>query len=159
MEKRFPSAVLMSCVLSLMIVFAQAPSTRSNEVTVKIERLNLPELGLPAGPYSHAVVHGRTLYTSGFTAFGTDSQAGGMAEQIGAIFRQFEIIAASQNASLAELVKVTIFITNPADIPELRTALEKQYGSNVPASSLVIVASLFAPELAVEVEAIFALPG
>ncbi|TQV74451.1 RidA family protein [Denitrobaculum tricleocarpae] len=122
-----------------------------------VQRINLPELGLPAGPYSHAVIQGQTLYTSGFTAYGTTAQAKPVKEQAQAIFRQFEIIAASQNTTLANLIKVTVFLTDPSDIPELREALVALYGPNVPASSMVIVGSLFAPDLAVEIEAILAL--
>ncbi len=40
-----------------------------------LARQNFEELGLPAGPYTHAIRHGQTVYTSGFTAFGTPAQA------------------------------------------------------------------------------------
>ncbi len=122
-----------------------------------VQRLNLPELGLPAGPYSHAVIQGQTLYTSGFTAYGTAAQTKPVKDQVQAIFKQFEVIAANQNTTLAGLIKVTIFLTDPMDIPELRDALFEHYGPNVPASSMVIVKSLFSPDLAVEIEAILAL--
>ena len=121
-----------------------------------VQRLNLPELGLPAGPYSHAIVHGQTLYTSGFTAYGTAAQAASVKEQVRAIFKQFRVIAASQGTTLANLVKVTIFLTIPESIPELRDALVEEYGPDIPASSMTIVRSLFAPELKVEIEAILA---
>lgn len=121
-----------------------------------VQRLNLPQLGLPAGPYSHAIVHGQTLYTSGFTAYGTAAQAASVKEQVRAIFKQFRVIAASQGTTLANLVKVTIFLTSPESIPELRDALVEEYGPDIPASSMTIVRSLFAPELKVEIEAILA---
>lgn len=135
----------------------ESPLTHTSEAAVKLQRLNLPELGLPAGPYSHAVTHERTLYTSGFTAYGTAAQAGSVAEQVNAIFEQFEVIAGSQNTSLANIVKVTIFLADPSYIPELREALVQRYGPHIPASSMVMVGGLFAPELAVEIEAVFAL--
>ncbi|WP_289033144.1 RidA family protein [uncultured Roseibium sp.] len=122
-----------------------------------LTRINLPELGLPVGPYSHAVRHGDTLYTSGFTAFGTDAQSASASAQAAAIFDQLERIATSQGSSMEKLVKVTVFITDPASIPSLRDALTERYAEQVPASSMVIVNGLFAPELALEVEAIFAL--
>ncbi len=124
---------------------------------MNLERLNIPALGLPAGPYSHAVIHDRTLYTSGFTAYGTAAQAGSAAEQVDAIFEQFEVIASDRKTSLANIVKVTIFLADPSYIPEIRDALTLRYGTQIPASSMVIVGALFAPELVVEVEAIFAL--
>ncbi|WP_417684742.1 RidA family protein [Roseibium sp.] len=120
-------------------------------------RINLPELGLPVGPYSHAVRHGDTLYTSGFTAFGTPAQGRDAGAQAMAIFDQLETIAKSQSSSMENLVKVTVFITGPEVIGGLREAVSRRYGAHVPASSMVIVKGLFSPDLALEVEAIFAL--
>ena len=122
-----------------------------------LARKNIEELGLPVGPYTHAVVHGNTLYTSGFTAFGTDAQAAGAGEQAHAVLDQLGLLARDFGRSLADLVKVTVFVIDPHDIPAIRTALTDRYGGNVPASSLVMISGLFAPDLKVEIEAIFAL--
>jgi 2-iminobutanoate/2-iminopropanoate deaminase len=122
-----------------------------------LKRINSPGLGDPAGPYSHAVRHGNTLYTSGFTAYGTPAQSASAEDQADAIFDQLEIVAGEENISMEKLVKVSIFITDPGDIPALRNTLARRYGAHAPASSLLLVKGLFAPELAVEIEAIFAL--
>lgn len=119
-------------------------------------RKNIEKLGLPVGPYTHAVVHGDTLYTSGFTAFGTDAQCGTASAQTRAVLGQLEILAEEFGRSLADLVKVTVFVTDPNDIPEIRTALTEAYGGAVPASSLVLISALFAPDLKLEIEAVFA---
>ncbi|MCZ4281448.1 RidA family protein [Kiloniella laminariae] len=121
------------------------------------KRINLPELGLPVGPYVHAVLHQSTLYTSGFTAYGTDAQSGSVSEQARAIFTQLLTIAESQNTSIEKLVKVTLFVTDLERISELRDCLMDLYAGAVPASSLVKVDQLFSPELLIEIEAIFAL--
>lgn len=120
-----------------------------------IARQNFEALGLPVGPYTHAVRHADTVYTSGFTAFGTGAQKSGAGEQTRAVLEQLAHIARQYDGSLADLVKVTVFITDAADIPAIRDALEAGYGSTVPASSLVMVSGLFAPELRVEIEAVF----
>ncbi|UES58328.1 RidA family protein [Roseibium aggregatum] len=119
-----------------------------------LARQNFEELGLPAGPYTHAVRHGQTVYTSGFTAFGTPAQADSAGPQIKAVFAQLNTIAAHYGRSLKDLVKVTVFVTNMTDLPEIRSALAELYANEVPASSLVCVAALFHPQLRVEVEAI-----
>lgn len=124
-----------------------------------VTRHNLEQLGLPVGPYTHAVVHGATLYTSGFTAFGTKAQSGSSEAQTDAVIDQLEVIAQAFDRSLGDLIKVTVFATDPEDIPGIRSALTRRYGAAVPASSLVLVAALFAPELRVEIEAVFALSG
>ncbi|MEP4770964.1 MAG: RidA family protein [Roseibium sp.] len=122
-----------------------------------LERNNYKNLGLPVGPYTHAVVHGKTLYTSGFTAFGTDAQTGSAAAQTKAVLNQLEFIAEQNGKTMSDVIKVTVFVNNPEDIPGIRSVLSDRYGTAVPASSLVMISSLFAPELRVEIEAIFAL--
>lgn len=124
---------------------------------MQISRQNFEELGLPVGPYTHAVSQGTMLYTSGFTAFGTDAQSGSAAAQTDAILKQLDFIARENGKSLEDLVKVTVFFTDPDDIPGIREALTNGYGNAVPASSLVLVAGLFSPDLRVEIEGIFAL--
>ncbi len=122
-----------------------------------VDRINYPELGLPVGPYTHAVIHGDTLYTSGFTAFGTEAQSGSIGQQARAIFAQLEIIAKQKNISMDNLIKVTVFVTELTDMTALRDTLSDLYGTHVPASSLIKIESLFAAELKIEIEAVFAL--
>lgn len=59
---------------------------------------------------------------------------------------------------MQSLVKVTIFITDFADLGELREVLFKHYGKHLPASSLVQVNRLFSTDISIEVEAILAVP-
>ncbi|MBO6893601.1 MAG: RidA family protein [Roseibium sp.] len=122
-----------------------------------ILRDNFEKLGLPVGPYTHAVRHESTLHTSGFTAFGTDAQNQEAGAQTAAVLDQLAFIAGQYQKSLRDLIKVTVFATDPADIPGIRDVLSERYGDDVPASSLVMVSGLFAPELKVEIEAQFGL--
>ncbi|MEO9530508.1 RidA family protein [Roseibium sp.] len=122
-----------------------------------IVRKNSERLGIPVGPYTHAVVHDRTLYTSGFTAFGTEAHSGSAGAQTRAVLDQLDSLAREFGKSLADIVKVTVFAIRPDDIAEIRDVLSERYDNAVPASSMVLVASLFAPELRVEIEAIFGL--
>ncbi|MES0882911.1 RidA family protein [Roseibium sp. SCP14] len=122
-----------------------------------LTRQNFEQLGLPVGPYTHAVRHDNTLYTSGFTAFGTDAQNGTAYEQTHAVLDQLEFIARQYGKGLTDLLKVTVFVSDPADIPGIREAAQSRYGDAIPASSLVLISGLFSPELRVEIEGIFAL--
>ncbi|HAK33899.1 MAG TPA: RidA family protein [Pantoea sp.] len=122
-----------------------------------IERINYPALGDVKAPYVHAVKQGKTLYISGLTAFGSAAQAGSIAEQAEAIFKQFQLIAQAENKTLSALLKVTIFITSFKDIDALRKVLFHYYGDHLPASSLVQVSALFSPDLKIEIEGIMAL--
>lgn len=120
-------------------------------------RKNYPELGDVNAPYVHAVKHGDTLYVSGLTAFGTAAQTADIASQAEVIFQQLHTLAAQENTSLKNLIKVTLFITSFAQINELRAVLFRHYGEHLPASSLVQISQLFSPDLQIEIEAVIAL--
>ena len=124
---------------------------------MSIEHQNYALLGQPAGPYSQAVIHQNTLYTSGLTAFGSDAENADIAEQAQAIFTQLNHIAEYHNISLQDLIKVTIFVTEMTDIASLRSCLERNYAGAFPASSLIKVDGLFSATLKIEIEALFAL--
>lgn len=123
---------------------------------IPLERKNYAHLPTPVGPYVHAVKCNGLLFVSGLSAFGSPAQRRGIAEQAEAIFEQLASIAAAEQSSLRSLVKVTLFVTRLDDLDALRGALFRRYGSDLPASSLVQVKGLFAPELQIEVEAILA---
>ena len=123
----------------------------------KVIRTNYPELGDVKAPYVHSVKHGNTLYISGLTAFGTAAQHQGIAGQAEEIFRQLRTIVSAEGTDFSSLIKVTLFITSFDEITELRNMLYQNYGDHLPASSLVEVSRLFSPDLAIEIEAIFAL--
>jgi 2-iminobutanoate/2-iminopropanoate deaminase len=118
-----------------------------------IKRKNYAALGLPVGPYVHAVEHNRVLHVSGLTAFGSEAQGGSMSEQAEVILSNLEQIASAEGTTLASLLKVTLFVTHLAELPELRAVLARHYGDNPPASSLLQVAGLFSPEVSIEIEA------
>ncbi|MBK4783055.1 MAG: RidA family protein [Pantoea sp. Pent] len=120
-------------------------------------RKNYPELGEVKAPYVHAVKHGDTLYVSGLTAFATGAQQADIAAQAEVIFQQLHLLAAQENTSLKNLIKVTIFITSFTDINALRDVLYRHYGEHLPASSLVQISQRFCPDLKIEIEAIIAL--
>lgn len=121
----------------------------------KVIRKNYPALGEVKAPYVHSVKHGHTLYISGLTAFGTTAQHKGIAEQAEEIFRQLRNIASAERTDFSALIKVTIFITSFEEINALREVLYRNYGDNLPASSLVEVSRLFSPDLSIEIGAIF----
>jgi len=126
------------------------------ENTMPLERINIHKLAEPVGPYVHVVRHGDTLYTSGFTAFGSEAQQGSIVLQASAIFDQLRLITEQQETSFENLIKVTIFVTDLLEVGELRALLTSIYGDHKPASSLIKIDQLFALELKIEIEAIFA---
>jgi 2-iminobutanoate/2-iminopropanoate deaminase len=124
---------------------------------MKVERKNYSHLDTPVGPYVHAVSYNGLLFLSGLTAFNTPAQNQDLATQAKVVFDQIRSILEAEGISFENLIKVTIFVTEFGEVEQLRTVLFSHYENNLPASSLIQVKSLFAPELKVEVEAIVAL--
>ena len=123
---------------------------------MNIQRKNYDFLGDPVGPYVHSVKHEGVLYLSGLTAFGTSSQTGEIEDQAREIFGKIEQICKSENAGLDSILKITSFVTDMSRMAQLRDVLLEFCGNALPASSLVQVNSLFAPDLKIEVEAVVA---
>ena len=119
-------------------------------------RKNYPHIANPVGAYVHSVQHNGLLYISGMTAFGTAAQGKSMAEQATEIFHQIANITQAENSSFADLIKITLFVTDISQLSTLRDVMYQFYGENLPASSLVEVKSLFSPEINIEIETLFA---
>lgn len=125
---------------------------------MQVERKNYPHLDAPVGPYVHTVSYNGLLFLSGLTAFNTPPQDRDLATQAEDVFTQIRSILEPEGTSFNNLLKVTMFVTEFEEVDKLRNVLFNIYDNNLPASSLVQVKCLFAPELKIEVEAIVALP-
>ncbi|MFA2533581.1 RidA family protein [Pseudomonas chlororaphis] len=152
------ACVLAGLVNALPASAADTPISGNGETSMVI-RKNYPTLPEPAGPYSVSVRHNGTLYLSGMTAFGTPAQGKDIAKQAEAIFEQVKRVTQAEGIAMHDLIKVTIFVTSMDEVGALREVLSKHYDGAYPASSLVRVAGLFSPEVNIEVEAVFAIPG
>lgn len=125
---------------------------------MQIERKNYSHLDAPVGPYVHAVSYDGLLFLSGLTAFNTPAQDRNLATQAEAVFAQIRSILEAEGTSFNNLIEVTMFVTEFEEVDKLRNVLFSIYENNLPASSLIQVKGLFAPELKIEVKAIVALP-
>lgn len=117
-------------------------------------RRNYPEIGQPGGPFCHSVRAGNWLFISGATAGGTDAANGTAAQQAEAILKKLSHILETEGATLANVVKVTVFVTDMRDRAEIAKVREQYFRGVYPASTLVQVAALAAPNLKLEIEAI-----
>ena len=122
-----------------------------------IERKNYDALPAPVAAYSHAVKHGNTLYLSGFTAFGTEAQGKGLAEQADAIYKQIQAVAKAEGTDMRSLIKVTTYLTDFSLAKELRAVMARYVDGNLPASTTIEISKLFSPELNIEIEAVLGL--
>ena len=107
------------------------------------------------GPYSQATVVDRWLFTSGqipLTPAG-ELVTGDIEAQTEQVFRNLEAVLAAAGASLADVVKTTVFVKNLNDFARLNAVYERHFGAHKPARSTVEVARL-PREVLVEIEAI-----
>jgi reactive intermediate/imine deaminase len=113
------------------------------------------------GPYSQAIRVDRTVYLSGQLALDpTTGQLvdGGFEAQVLRAFANLEAVARASGGSLADGVKLTLFLTDLAHFSVVNTVMEQVFPKPFPARSTVGVASL--PRGAqFEVEAVMVLPG
>jgi enamine deaminase RidA (YjgF/YER057c/UK114 family) len=109
------------------------------------------------GRYSHAaLVAGETrrLVISGQVGTAPDGTILESAEaQIGQALANLGAILAAHDMAPANVVKVTVFITDRALLDSLRTQRAAFFGEHIPASTLLIVAGLADPRFLVEIEA------
>jgi reactive intermediate/imine deaminase len=109
--------------------------------------------------YSHVVEAkgGRTIYISGQIAFDRAGKLvgdGDFAAQAQQVFENLSAALAAANAELADVVKITIFMTDLRHLATLREVRDRYFTKDFPASSLVQVSALVHPALMVEIEAI-----
>jgi 2-iminobutanoate/2-iminopropanoate deaminase len=111
----------------------------------------------PGGPYSSAVVAGGFAFLAGQTPKRPDGSQveGSFAEQCEQVFDNLEAVAKAAGGSLRDAVKVSVFLRDFADFPELNRIYAERFGDHPPARTTV-PADL--PGFAIEVDVIVALP-
>ena len=121
-------------------------------------RKQYPDIA-PAGPtYSRAVIAGNTMFISGCTARGTDSQGKSMMDQLDVTLGRLVAVAAAEGAGPGSFAKLTVFVTSiddyKLDIQRQEALFAKHFQDQYPANSLIEISALAEPGLDVEVEAI-----
>lgn len=122
--------------------------------------LQSSEVATPAGIMSQgvAVPASRMVFASGQVARGVDGQLVGRGDiraQTRKVLENTQAVLAEAGATLDDVVKVTVFVTNIAEhfsaIHEVRAEFFK---SDYPASTLVEISRLVDPDMLIEIEAI-----
>jgi len=102
------------------------------------------------GTWSNCLVAGGVAYLAGMTARGDGDEY----EQAKAIFTKIRRLVEAAGGTMADIVKVTIFVTDIKNREEVWKARREFFTGNFPASTLVEIAALATPETKVEIEAI-----
>lgn len=97
------------------------------------------------GPYSQAVRCGNTIYLSGQIAMEPASQTlieGDVAAQATRVFENLAAVAEAAGASLAQAVRITIYMTDIDNFGAVNTVMERYFDTPYPARAAIGVAAL-----------------
>src|SRR5271156_2255038 len=106
-----------------------------------------------AGTWSNCLVAGGIAYIAGMTARGSGAP-GDEYIQAKAIFTKIRHLVEAAGGAMADIMKVTIFVTDITQREKVWQARREFFTGNFPASTLVQVAALAAPSLKVEIDAV-----
>ena len=105
--------------------------------------------------YVRTIRSGSFVFVSGTTSLDAKGKVQGRnaAEQTAVTMRKIEAALKSAGARMADLTRLTIFVTDIRDMGAVSTALAKALKGSVVTSTLVAVSALAVPGLLVEIEA------
>lgn len=123
--------------------------------------ISTPDAPQAIGAYSQAVRSGDTVYLSGqipLSPATMDIVPGGIEAQIAQVFDNLDAVARAAGATLDAAVKLTVYLTDLANFPQVNTAMARYFKTPYPARATVQVSALPKGAL-VEIDAVLTLNG
>ncbi len=109
----------------------------------------------PPERWSNCLVVDGVAYVSGMTArTGTTVAGNDEYEQAKVIFGKIKSLVEAAGGAMSDVVKITVFVTEIANNTKVWAARREFFTGDFPASTLVEVSALAAPEILVEIEAV-----
>jgi 2-iminobutanoate/2-iminopropanoate deaminase len=127
------------------------------QTTSRIRKVTSPEVPEPApGTWSNCLVVNGVAYVAGMIARGKDGKIvdGDEYEQAKDIFAKIRNLVEAAGGTMADVVKVSIFVTDIRQREKVWRARREVFSGDFPASTLVQVAALAEPSVKVEIEAV-----
>ena len=126
-----------------------------------VKRYDVNSVRSPGGRYSHVGEigpGGRVFHLAGQTGTAPDGTTPeGIEAQSRQVYQYIASILEECGMGLENLVKVTIYLTDPDNIDSWRAVQKEAFGDITPASTLLVISRLARPEYLVEVEAVAAI--
>jgi len=127
--------------------------------TIGITRTEIisPTVPAPRGHFSHAVAAGDFVYVSGLLALddsGTIPYPGDIEAQTTTILDALETILEAAGSSPAELIKLTVYVTDVKQRSAVSALRAQRWPEIRPASTLVEVSGLAADGAVIELDAV-----
>ena len=135
---------------------------KERTLTSQREEFRVAGLGEPISHYTDAVRHGDLLFISGCGPFDEENRIVGgddAAQQCRQVLKNIDKILVAANATFADVLKVTVYLTDVGDRTVINPVRKEFFGQTRPASTLIAVAALAFPEMKVEIDAVAALGG
>jgi len=132
-------------------------SHTANHATSRIRRVTSPQVAEPAsGTWSNCLTVNGVAYISGMVARDNNGKVvpGDEYEQAKVIFAKIRNLVEAAGGTMADVVKITIFVTDITQRKKVWRARREVFVGDFPASTLVQVAALAEPSVKVEIEAI-----
>ena len=122
--------------------------------------INPQVMGGEPAAYSNGIMTAagvKTVYTAGQIGIDAKGVASpDVATQCRQVWANIEAILSDAGMGIRDIVKTTIFLTDPSDYPAFVEVRKEVLKGHKPASTLVYVSALVKPEWKVEIEAIAA---
>jgi enamine deaminase RidA (YjgF/YER057c/UK114 family) len=110
----------------------------------------------PGGAYSQCLVVGDNVFIAGQTAGAPGGGIlgnGSMEDQTRQAFKKIKALIEAAGATMADIVKLTVYVTDMSKRPEVWVARKEFFTADFPCSTLIGISSLAEPAMTVEIDA------
>ncbi len=129
---------------------------------MKREEIRVAGQAEPISHFTDAVRAGMLVFVSGIVAVDSEGRLVGgddVVEQTRQVFRNMGDVLAAAGCGFADVVKVTVFLTDVEDRPRINPVRQQVFGDTRPASTLVEVPRLAVEGAKVEIECVALVPS
>jgi len=127
----------------------------------KRQEFRVDSLNEPISHYTDAVRFGDLLFVSGVAPLDGSGKLigkGDVVAQTRQVFENLKKVLDAAGAGFADVLKVTVFLTDVRDRAKINPVRQQYFGDARPASTLIGVKELAIPDMKIEIEAVVGLP-